>query len=66
MKFSFNYLLQAARSALLSYEDVSQMLGDLRKIEFDQILSKSFFIIENMEVFHKTKTCKLIFFVFLF
>ena len=66
MKFFFNYFLQAARSALLSYEDVSQMLGDLRKIEFDQILSKSFFIIENMEIFHKTKTCKLIFFVFLF
>lgn len=52
----FVHLAQAARSALLSYEDVSQMLGDLRKIEFDQILSKSLFIIENMEVFHKTKT----------
>lgn len=50
--------LQAARSALLSYEDVSQMLGDVRKIDFGQILSKSFFISGNVEIFHKVKTCK--------
>lgn len=49
---------QAARSALLSYEDVSQMLSDLRKIDFGQILSKSFFISGNSEIFHKAKTCK--------
>ena len=36
------------------------MLGDLRKIDFDQILSKSFFIIENTEIFYKTKTCKFL------
>ncbi|XP_029181624.2 DNA-binding protein RFX6-like isoform X1 [Acropora millepora] len=52
----FVHLAQAARSALLSYEDVSQMLGDLTKIDFDQILSKSVFISGNSEVVHKAKT----------
>ncbi|KAL9979712.1 hypothetical protein ACROYT_G017414 [Oculina patagonica] len=52
----FVHLAQAARSTLLSYEDVSQMLGDLRKIDFGQILSKSFFISGNSEIFHKAKT----------
>lgn len=52
----FVHLAQAARSALLSYEDVSQMLGDLTKIDFAQILSKSVFISGNAEVVHKAKT----------
>ena len=34
------------------------MLGDLTKIDFAQILSKSVFISGNAEVVHKAKTCK--------
>ena len=34
------------------------MLGDLTKIDFGQILSKSFFISGNTEIFYKAKTCK--------
>ena len=37
------------------------MLGDLRKIDFVQILSKCFFISGNAEIFHKVKTCKQLF-----
>ena len=56
--------LQAARSALLSYEDVSRMLNDLSKIDFSEILSKSFFISENKGIFIKTKTCKWILLIY--
>ena len=37
------------------------MLGDLTKIDFGQILSKSFFISGNTEIFYKAKTCTKLF-----
>ena len=61
LKNIFFFNQQAARSALLSYEDVSQMLSDLKKIDFGQILSKAFFISGNSETFYKAKICKFFF-----
>lgn len=55
---SFVHLAQTARSVLLSYDSVSRMINDLRKIDFGLIMSKAMFLLGNEDIPTKTKTCK--------
>ncbi|XP_048581396.1 DNA-binding protein RFX6 isoform X2 [Nematostella vectensis] len=53
---SFVHLAQTARSVLLSYDSVSRMMDDLRKIDWKGIMSQITFITGNMEFPEKIKT----------
>ncbi|XP_031568489.1 transcription factor RFX4-like [Actinia tenebrosa] len=53
---SFVHLAQTARSVLLSYDSVSRMINDLRKIDFNLINSQSMFLLGNEDIPTLTKT----------